>query len=683
MSVMLAAALGSKSGGLSWLDRAMARRQHSSAVASAAEAGLEFANEELNTFDAFLKRRKLRQHPRIVRGLQAWWDAEIAKTRSDTLTFEQYKRINRDVFHVLLDDEEYNEEEVDETADEEWADRSESGRMNERQFMNSMYALVDLTVPSLELGAYLEIIEAFCNASVDGVLPGGRSISSSRDPRVPPGGKIGPGGVILDADGKPMRVGGGLSAAEAAELNAAQARLSELKRRQAAGKLTPEELAELEALQKNVVRLEAKGGGGARGLQDQRLAAREAEFELDDQAAALVQAHIRGALARKANGKRRRAGLKPKWTGPDLYREHFYNIGKEDKAGKYPVRKWEFGSGQLLGVFWEPMEALSTLCPMAHARLLTPGVSFEPSVKAATTVLRPPSRAPLKQRKLEPMIFSSDQPATAPSAQNSFSPLVTPRSSLWTARASPRRSLGFSDPRTPSSPPFSSRGVSRPSKPESRASMVNSVERSAWWKDESSATESPPSHARSAVLLTPSPRRAHLRTPASLPNSPRRPKLYQLSGSFRIPLLPMTLPSAAAPAGAAIPSTGIDAEIRHEDVNRTYEPRAPSPMRMPMRMAMPEPSPSPSMLLRKHPRTVQRPQWQSAPVVLSAKTSVVFSSVDSHRSPPPSTAACQALSPPFSPVTIGVRRVAPLNDSSMRWSRTSSTSPRCLDTPLG
>ena len=674
MSAMLHAALGSKSGGLGWLDRAMARSQHNSAVAAAAEAGLDFQNEELNTFDAFLKRRKLRQHPRIVRGLQAWWDAEIAKTRSDTLTFEQYKRINRDVFHVLLDDEEYNEEEVDETADEEWADRSENGRMNERQFMNSMYALVDVTVPSLELGAYLEIIEAFCAASVDGVLPGGRSISSSRDPRVPPGGKIGPGGVILDADGKPIRFGGGLSAAEAADLNAAQARLSELKRRQAAGELTPEELAELEALQNKVARLEAKGCGGARVLQEQRLAARDAEMELDDQAAALVQAHIRGALARKASGKRRRAGLKPKWTGPDLYREHFYNLGKEDKAGKYPVRKWEFGSGQLLGVFWEPMEALSTLCPMAHARLLTPGVSFESSVTAATTILRPPSRAPLKQRKLEPMIFSSDHPATAPSGPNNFSPLVTPRSSLWTARASPRRSLGFGDPRTPYSPPSSFRGVSRSSKPESRASMANSVEWSAWWKDESSDAESPPTHGRSAVLLAPSPRRAHLRTPASLPNSPRRPKLHQLSGSFRSPLLPMTLPSAAAPASAAIPSTGVDAEIRDEDGRRTFEPRAP----IPMRVTMLEPSLSPSMPPRKHPRTVQRPQWQSAPVVFPAKSSVVLSSVDR---PAPSTVVCQALSPPLSPVTVGVRRVAPQNES-VRWSRSSSTSPRCLDTPL-
>ena len=46
--------------------------------------------------------------------------------------------------------------------------------------------------------------------------------------------------------------GGGLNAAEAAELDAAQARLAELKRRQAAGELTPEELAELQALEKKV-----------------------------------------------------------------------------------------------------------------------------------------------------------------------------------------------------------------------------------------------------------------------------------------------------------------------------------------------------------------------------------------------------------------------------------------------
>jgi len=57
--------------------------------------------------------------------------------------------------------------------------------------------------------------------------------------------------------------GGGLNAAEAAELDAAQARIAELKRRQAAGELTPEELAELQALEKKVRRVPRSACGNA------------------------------------------------------------------------------------------------------------------------------------------------------------------------------------------------------------------------------------------------------------------------------------------------------------------------------------------------------------------------------------------------------------------------------------
>ena len=81
------------------------------------------------------------------------------------------------------------------------------------------------------------------------------------DPRIPPGGSIGPGGVILDAngnpvlgaDGKPLVAGQGAAdgklAAAAEEAAAIEARIAELKRRQEAGELTAEEMAELERLE--------------------------------------------------------------------------------------------------------------------------------------------------------------------------------------------------------------------------------------------------------------------------------------------------------------------------------------------------------------------------------------------------------------------------------------------------
>ena len=94
------------------------------------------------------------------------------------------------------------------------------------------------------------------DGNVGASAAGGGSMSGGVEASIPPGGSVRADGVILDAsgkpvlgsDGKPMMATGRQSAA-AVEAAAAEARVAELKRRQANGELTPEESAELAKLE--------------------------------------------------------------------------------------------------------------------------------------------------------------------------------------------------------------------------------------------------------------------------------------------------------------------------------------------------------------------------------------------------------------------------------------------------
>ena len=186
MAFVLAKTASLRGRSINWLDKAAARSAYSAAKEAANEAGVDFAREDLNTLDAFLQRRKLKHHPRVRGALDNWWNAAIRNVRltrpsAEELGFVEFRELNRSAFRYLLDDEDFDEDEVEEATADEWATRSSGGTMGQASFVNGMYELVDVSVPSLEVLAYQEFVEEYSEATSQALS----------DP-------------VLGADGKPL-----------------------------------------------------------------------------------------------------------------------------------------------------------------------------------------------------------------------------------------------------------------------------------------------------------------------------------------------------------------------------------------------------------------------------------------------------------------------------------------------
>ena len=121
---------------LHWLDTALAKVTHREAMAEAERSGVVFeateavgyskqADADVNTLEAFMKRRKIRRHPIVVKALNQWWAmaleyAQMARPGCSDLTFEDYRDIHRLLYEELVGEDEYDDEEADEAAKEEW-----------------------------------------------------------------------------------------------------------------------------------------------------------------------------------------------------------------------------------------------------------------------------------------------------------------------------------------------------------------------------------------------------------------------------------------------------------------------------------------------------------------------------------------------------------------------------------
>ena len=194
---------------------------------------------------------------RRLQSLEAWWKiavtyAQLARPGTDELEFEDYRDIHRLLYEELVGEEEYDEEEADEAAKDEWEAELQKKRsafgtggiagssngMAKERFVDGMFELVDLYVPSLSADDYAEFLddlleEISMNLKVNPRTgrggrggpggpggPGGggagggaygsydpndpRTRFDPNDPRIPPGGSIGPNGEILDANGNPV-----------------------------------------------------------------------------------------------------------------------------------------------------------------------------------------------------------------------------------------------------------------------------------------------------------------------------------------------------------------------------------------------------------------------------------------------------------------------------------------------
>lgn len=651
----------SKLKGTHWLDKAMARSAQRESQAAAEEAGLDFAKEELNTFDAFLRRRKLRHHPRIVMGLKEWWAAATEGSGKAALEFEDYRAINRALFHVLLDDEDYDEADVDETAAEEWASLG-STSMNEKQFMDNMFELVDVSVPSLDVNAYTDLINTFSRGAAQSAMVGigilysrrgtNGTVGPAEDPRIPSGGSVSLDGIILDASGRPIL---------GADGKPMRARVVP-----PSGSVRPDGII-LDANGNPVLGEDGKPlraeGGHAQMVQQQRLAAREASAAVEDAAAAVMQANVRGALTRVTQRPR----AKKLGEGGE---RHFYNLGKGDNA----LRKWDYESGQLLKEIWTPAETVSTLNirPYARARLETAG---EPAPGANIRPIYPSEglragTAHLKQKRLEPISLASIGAAPHLSPRTPKSPPRSPRKVEWTVPWSAVAASSHSTTDPLDADWIRAMGFASPCAIYSQAAdMLPAISRSAssWTAPhaagessvdphiEGNAAPSPmPGHTRMriAVSLPNSPRQTHLRATApSLPNSPRRAfRLQQLSGSVRelvsrqdsssrLPPSPVQKLKPQTPAhfARAACSTADSIGFATTPSTSAFEAARSTPPR-PADGAGDEDHKAQHQKrrFRRQPRTIHRPQWD-APVFSSSSfvvsTEIVSTEVQLGREP--------------------------------------------------
>ena len=210
------------------------------------------ADETMHTEVAWRLRLKLRSHPLIVGELERCSWLIIPKDSDKNADLKVYTKLQMSIYKALV--EPMDEKDARKCAKSDWSkDCKGQPDMNREAAMDSFFEMADMWTRSIDPTEYWAFLRKLFN-----------SIASGEPPRLIPLDQIQPCRSLIDEEDDGGESARAMLAAEEAvvrrpkkaeeEVAVAQKaaeidRLADLRRRQAAGELTPEELAELQALE--------------------------------------------------------------------------------------------------------------------------------------------------------------------------------------------------------------------------------------------------------------------------------------------------------------------------------------------------------------------------------------------------------------------------------------------------
>jgi hypothetical protein len=119
------------------------------------------------TADSLHKRRRLRDHPEIVRLLEMWWRGathSFDKDDSNQLEKHEYKKFHKRLVRAFAaDDDDTNDLSAEGAAkafEEDWANDSQGhGYVSEKSFFDSVYELADTWTEGVEAEEYIDFLQ--------------------------------------------------------------------------------------------------------------------------------------------------------------------------------------------------------------------------------------------------------------------------------------------------------------------------------------------------------------------------------------------------------------------------------------------------------------------------------------------------------------------------------------------
>lgn len=120
---------------------------------------------ELNTAEALDLRGALRHEPAIVAELQVWWEAAQRSLQSgpdptaSAIPKADYLRMSRMLSKVMLSEADFDRDEAQAAAEEDWAEDAGGGdEMARERFMNGLFELADVWTVGIDAAEYVAFL---------------------------------------------------------------------------------------------------------------------------------------------------------------------------------------------------------------------------------------------------------------------------------------------------------------------------------------------------------------------------------------------------------------------------------------------------------------------------------------------------------------------------------------------